>query len=266
VVTALEFRLFPVRTFYGGGLFFAGEHAAKVLHAWREWVAGLPDEISSSVCFLRQPDLPMVPEPLRGRFVLHVRFSSLGSREEAERAIAPVRAIAPTVMDTIRELPYREAGSLFTDPPAPVPWTDRGAMLRDFPRRAADALLTVLGADSGTQLSFVELRPLGGALARQPATPDAIPGRGAQWQLLGSGGGRPDLAPVFRDQLTAMTTALAPWAQDEIAPNLLSAGQGTTPEEMRAVYGSERYDRLAAIKKRYDPDDMFRVNHNIAPA
>jgi len=266
VVTALEFRLFPVRTFYGGGLFFAGEHAAKVLHAWREWVAGLPDEISSSVCFLRQPDLPMVPEPLRGRFVLHVRFSSLGSREEAERAIAPVRAIAPTVMDTIRELPYREAGSLFTDPPAPVPWTDRGAMLRDFPRRAADALLTVLGADSGTQLSFVELRPLGGALARQPATPDAIPGRGAQWQLLGSGGGRPDLAPVFRDQLTAMTTALAPWAQDEIAPNLLSAGQGTTPEEMRAIYGSERYDRLAAIKKRYDPDDMFRVNHNIAPA
>src|SRR6185312_7249001 len=119
VVTALEFRLFPVRTFYGGGLFFAGEHAEKVLHAWREWVAGLPDEISSSVCFLRQPDLPMVPEPLRGRFVLHVRFSSLGSREEAERAIAPVRAIAPTVMDTIRELPYREAGSLFTDPPAP---------------------------------------------------------------------------------------------------------------------------------------------------
>jgi hypothetical protein len=77
VVTALEFTLFPVKSFYGGGLFFPGEHATKVLHTWREWVVDLPTEMSSSVVFLCLPPLPMVPGPLRGRFVMHRRFSSL---------------------------------------------------------------------------------------------------------------------------------------------------------------------------------------------
>ncbi|MEU4675583.1 FAD-binding oxidoreductase [Micromonospora sp. NPDC023737] len=266
VVTALEFNLFPVQRFYGGGLFFAGEHAAKVLHTWRDWVVDLPEEMNSSVGFLRRPPLPDVPEPLRGTFVMHVRFTSLGPADEAERRLAPIREIAPTVLDTITELRYREAGSVFLDPPRPVPWVERSTALRDLPGEAVDALLAQLGPDSGTQLGFVELRPLGGALARPTAVANAVPGRSARWQLFGSGGGRPELAPVFREQLTAMIDAVAPWAQDEIMPNLLSDRQGRTPEELRNIYGSERYDRLAAIKKRYDPRNLFRVNHNITPA
>ena len=263
VVTALEFGLFPVDRFYGGGLFFAGEHAAKVLHTWREWVVGLPMETSSSIAFLRLPPLPVVPELLRGTFVVHVRYASLRPQEEAERALAPVRRIAPTVMDTITELPYREAGSLFTESREPVPWVERATMLRDFPGEAADALLAVLGPGSDTQVRFVELRPLGGALERPPLVPNAVAGRSARWQLFGAGGGRPDLAVVREEQLTTLVDALAPWAHGEINLNLLSAGQGTTPEDLRAIYGSERYDRLAAIKKRYDPRNLFRVNHNI---
>jgi UDP-N-acetylenolpyruvoylglucosamine reductase len=265
VVTALEFTLFPVKRFYGGGLFFAGEHATKVLHAWREWVVGLPMEMSSSVAFLRQPSLPVVPEPLRGKFVMHMRFSSLRPQEEAERILAAVRGIGPTILDTITELPYREAGSLFTDPPAPVPWVERSTVLRDFPLETANALLAVLGSNSDSQLSFVELRPLGGALERPPAAPNAVAGRSARWSVFGSGGGRPDLAPVFEEQLTTLVEALAPWAQDEMMPNLLSARQGTTYAELRAIYGPERYDRLAGIKKRYDPRNLFRINHNITP-
>ncbi|MEV6374797.1 FAD-binding oxidoreductase [Micromonospora musae] len=266
VVTALEFTLFPVKSFYGGGLFFAGEHAAAILHTWRDWVVGLPTQMSSSLAFLRMPPMPGVPEPLQGKFVMHVRFSSLGPQEEAERLLAPVRAIAPTVLDTITELPYREAGSMFTDPPAPVPWVERSTALREFPAEAADALLAELGPESGTHLSLVELRALGGALDRPRALPNSVPGRGARWQLFGSGGGRPDLAPKFAEELNALIGSVAPWAQDEIMPNLLSSRQGTTPEEMRAIYGSERYERLAAIKRRYDPGNLFRMNHNITPA
>ena len=265
VVTTLEFSLFPVKRFYGGGLFFAGEYAAKVLHAWREWVVDLPTETSSSMAFLRMPPLPMVPEPLRGTFVMHVRFSSLQPQEEAERLLAPIREIAPTVLDTITWLPYREAGSVFMDPPVPVPWVDRGTMLRDLPGEAADVLISVLGPDSGTELGFVELRPLGGALEHPPVVPNAVPGRSARWSLYGVGGGQPDLAPVFQEQLSTLVNALAAWAQEEKSPNLLSATQGTTPEEMRAIYGLERYDRLAAIKKQYDPRNLFRMNHNITP-
>ncbi|RZN33742.1 FAD-binding oxidoreductase [Bradyrhizobium sp. Leo121] len=263
VVTALEFRLFPVKRFYGGGLFFAGEHAAKVLHTWREWLVDLPTDTSSSVAFLRRSPLPEVPEFLRGTFVMHLRFSSLRAPEEAERVLAPMRKIAPTVMDTIAELPYREAGSLFLDPPTPVPWVERAAMLRDLPSEAVDAMLSVLGTNSDTRLGFVELRLLGGALGRPPAVPDAVPGRSGRWSLFASGGGRPDLAPVLQEQLIALLDAMRPWVQDEIVPNLLSAHQGTTPENLRAIYGRERYDRLVAIKRQYDPRNLFRMNHNI---
>ncbi|WP_424630281.1 FAD-binding oxidoreductase [Bradyrhizobium sp. SYSU BS000235] len=266
VVTALEFTLFPIRRFYGGGLFFAGEHAGQVLHRWREWVVNLPREMSSSMAFLRLPPLPDVPELLRDKFVMHMRFSSLRSPAEADGVLAPMRAIAPALLDTIAELPYRDAGSMFTEPRAPVPWVERSVMLRSFPSEAADALLALLGPNAHTDLSFAVLRPLGGALERLPVVPDAVPGRTARWSLLGVGGSHPDLALAFEKQLTTLIDAMAPWAQDETAPNLLSPQQGTTSEELRAIYGAERYARLAAIKKQYDPLNLFRVNHNITPA
>jgi hypothetical protein len=93
-----------------------------------------------------------------------------------------------------------------------------------------------------------------------------VPGRSARWSLFGAAGGRPEQAPVFQEQLAALIDALAPWTQDEMAPNLLGARQGTTPEELRVLYGRERYDRLAAIKKRHDPHNLFRMNHNVVPS
>ncbi len=89
VVTALEFSLFPATSVYGGVLVFAGEDAAEVLHTWREWAVDLPDEMSSSIAFLRWPPKPTVPELLRGRFVIQVRFSSLLPRKQAARCWRP---------------------------------------------------------------------------------------------------------------------------------------------------------------------------------
>ncbi|QKG24578.1 FAD-binding oxidoreductase [Actinomadura verrucosospora] len=265
VVTALEFALFPVETFYGGGLFFAGRHAAEVLHAWRDWVVGLPVEMSSSVAFLRMPSQPAVPEPLRGRFATHLRFSSLGTKEEAERALEPMRRIAPTIMESFAELPYRQATSVFFEPPIPLPWVERARMLRDFPAEAADALLAAAGPDSGSALGLVELRRLGGAMTGPPAVPSAVPGRDAGWSLLGFGGDK-DRIPLLREQVTGLVEAVAPWTHAELMPNLLGAWERTTPQTLRAMYGPERFDRLAAIKGRYDPRNLFRMNHNIPPA
>ncbi|MFJ9033497.1 FAD-binding oxidoreductase [Streptomyces sp. NPDC102274] len=266
VVTSMEFSLFPVETFYGGGIFFAGAHAEKVLHAWREWVTLLPAAMTSSVAFLRHPPLPSLPEPLRGNFVVHVRFSSVGSAADAEAALAPLRALAPTVLDTIDENPYSEAARVHLDPPAPLPWVERSTALHAFPAEAADALLAALGPDSGTALGFAEVRALGGALAAEPAVPNAVSGRSAQWSVAGSGAGSPDRVPEFHAQLASLVESLAPWSQDELNTNPLTAAQGITPAEVRAVYGSDRYDRLAEIKRKYDPQNLFRMNHNIPPA
>lgn len=263
VVTALEFRLFPLERFYGGGLFFAGEHAAKVLHRWREWAMHLPIHMNTSVAFLRLPSLPAVPEPLRDKLTLHLRFSSLESQDEAEQTLADMRGVAPTVIDTVAGMRYRQSGSMFTDPPAPAAWVDRSTALRALPAKAIDALVAAIGPDSGSRLGFVELRLLGGALHCQPDRPNSIPGRSALWSVFGSGGGRPDLVAQVEENLSSLVNALAPWSQDEIMPNLLGKGQGATPAELSAIYGHERYERLVTLKRLYDPRNMFCVNHNI---
>lgn len=152
------------------------------------------------------------------------------------------------------------------DAPRPAPWVERSAALRDFPGEAADALLGEIGPDSGTRLGFVEVRLLDGAPARPPAVPNAVSGRNARWAVIASGAGAPDQAPAFREQLDALAGTPAPWTQDEMNANLLTAAQGATPDELRAAYGRERHDRFAAIKKRYDPRNLFRVNHDIVPA
>jgi FAD/FMN-containing dehydrogenase len=79
-------------------------------------------------------------------------------------------------------------------------------------------------------------------------------------------GDRPEVIPTVQEEWAALTQAMWPWAREEMNANLLSAKRGATPAELRASYGHERYDRLAAIKKRYDPDNLFGVNHNIVPA
>lgn len=248
VVTSMEFSLFPVRSFYGGGLFFAGEHASTVLHAWREWVTALPREVSSSIAFRRRSPA--------AELVVHVRFSSLRPPVEAEAELAPLRTVAPAVRDTVAKTAYRDGHRLHLDPSAPVGWLQCAAALRSFPAEAADALLAVAGPDSGTSLRSVELRALGGALADEPAVPNAVAGRGAPWALVGAG--------AAEVQLDVLVETLAPWTQDERNANLLT--QATTPAEVRAAYGSARHERLAQLKRRHDPQNLFRVNHNIAPA
>ncbi|MFC5104494.1 hypothetical protein [Kibdelosporangium philippinense] len=192
----------PDSTFYGGGLFFAGAHAARVLHAWREWVTSLPVEMSSSIAFLRRQALPEIPAPLRGTFVVHVRFSSLCSAADAEVALAPIRALAPTVLDTIAEIPYRDAGHVHMDPPEPLPWVEHTTALSSFPAEAADALLAAVGPDSGSTLVLAEVRALGGALVEQPPVPNAMSGRSARWAFLAAGAGSPDSAPCMAPNAT----------------------------------------------------------------
>lgn len=97
IVTALEFRLFPVTKLYGGGLYFGTESLPDVLHAWRDWTTGttgLPREMTSSLAMIPMPDLPAVPEPLRGEHVTQIRIAYLGDPAEGERLVAPAAGIA----------------------------------------------------------------------------------------------------------------------------------------------------------------------------
>ncbi len=265
VVTALEFDLFPLTHFYGGGIYFPGEHLADVLHTWRTWQSDMPEEMSSSLAVQRLPPLPELPEPLRGAFVVHVRIAHLGPAAEGERLIAPLRAAAPALIDTVGEMPYAAMGAIHMDPLTPMPYVDRTTMLRAFPADAADKLIELLGPGSDSPLVSVEIRMLGGALDREPAVPNAVSSRGLPFVLFGFGVGGPDRAGFLGGALDEVMNAMEPWADGRRMVNFLSVEEATDPERLSEVYGAERYQRLTAAKKAYDPTNMFRVNHNILP-
>lgn len=266
VVTEIEFDVFPVTNFYGGGIYFPGEHLEDVLEAWRAWLPTVGEETTSSIGIQRLPDLPALPEPLRGAFVVHLRFGHVGPASEGERLLAPLRAAAPALLDLVAERPFTDIGQIHLDPVEPMPYFDRSVGLTDFTEKTAAALVELAGADSGCRLANVEIRALGGALDREPAVANAVPSRGVPFVVFAFAVGGVDQADELRAELAAVIDGLAPWAESRTMVNFLSPDEATDAAGVRAVYGGERYDRLAQIKRRRDPANVFRLNHNIRPA
>jgi FAD/FMN-containing dehydrogenase len=263
VVTACEFRLFEVTGFYGGGVYFPGERMPEVLHVWRTWVGTLPEQATSSIAVKRLLDVPTLPEPVRGKFVLHVRFAYLGAAGDGERLFAPIRAAGAPLLDEVRMRAYSETALIHRDPTTHSAFYDRTAALRDLSPGALDKFVELVGPGSGCPLASVEIRALGGALDREPAAPNAVSTRGIPYLLFGLGVGGPEQADQMRGYLDRIVQELGT-VDDRQAVNFLSSDQAATPSQLRVVYGAERYDRLARIKQRLDPDNMFRMNHNIA--
>lgn len=265
IVTAIEFALFEIPQLYGGALYFPGETAPDVLRAYAELAPGLPEAMTLSVALLRLPPLDIVPEPLRGNLAAHVRVAYLGRADEAERLLSPVRQIGAPLIDTVGDLPYEQTGTVHSDPPIPIPVYETSRRLSGFPAAAAAALTATAGPESGCQLTMVELRPLGGALGREPEVPNAVGGRDAAFQVFCAGVATPEDAWAVYDRADQVFDGLRAWQTPGAIGNYLGA-LDTTPEAVRDAFGKQIYDRLAQVKRTYDPGNLFRVNHNIQPA
>lgn len=258
IVVSTQIDLMRVARLYGGGLMFPGANAAAVLHAWAGWVKTLPDEMNTSVGLLRFPDLPAVPEPLRGKFMVHVRIAYVGSNEQGAGLVAPLRALNP-VMDTVADMPYSQIGAVHNDPTDPSPSYSRVALLSRFDGDAVDRLVQVAGPAANLPPGLVELRCLGGALARAAASPSAIGHRDAGFSLFLT---TPVLPAAGAEQ--AVIAGMQPWAIEGALPNFLGVND-TTPQQIRACYTSADFDRLTAIKTQYDPHNLFRIGYTIPP-
>jgi hypothetical protein len=254
-----------VPTLYGGGLYFPGEQAPDILRTWAEWVAGMPWEMSSSVAVQRLPALPELPRPLQGAFVVHVRIAYHGDAVAGERLIAPLRALGPVLLDSVATMPYTAVGTIHAEPLVPIPYYDRTTSLRELSAETIGAFIEATGPESGCELTSVEIRALGGALDREPAVPNAVATRGIPFVLFGLGVGGPEEADRIRGELAKVVGKMRPWSMPRQPPNFLSPDEATTASELRAVYGADRYQLLKDIKRVYDPANMFRINHNIAP-
>ena len=261
VVTALEMRLYPVRELYAGALFFPLQRAAQVLHAWRAWTDTVPDEVTSLGRILRLPPLPEIPEPLRGRDFALVEAAYLGDAGTGSELLGPLRRLGPE-LDTFAMIPPPALRQLHMDPDQPVPNQGDGAFLADFPEAAIDALVALAGPDADTPLLSIEVRHLGGALARPAPGGGAQPDVGARYVVFAVGfTPTPELIGTVRAHAQAVKDALAPWHASYDYYNFEE-----TPAMASAVLPAASYRRLQEIKANYDPDHAIISAHPVWPS
>jgi FAD/FMN-containing dehydrogenase len=259
IVTAIEFELLPITTLYGGGIIYPAATAPAVLHAFREWSRDLPDEVGTSIVLLRVPDVEGAPPPLRGKLVVHLRYAYVGDPAEGARLLEPMRAAAPSMMDYVGEMPYAQCDIIHQDPVDPSPAWERGVLLDELPAEAIDSILAIAGPDVEVPLIMVELRLMGGAIARQPAQPNAVAGRNSAYSLFVLGPKVPGLTEAVRAVGTAVIDAVEPYRSEGALVNFL--GDQMAPEQVRTAYTLENRQWLLRIKEEYDPTNMFTFGH-----
>lgn len=252
VVTAVEIDLIRLTTVYGGGLFFEAADAEAVLGGWAAWSGGIPDEVNTSVALLRLPDEESVPQPLRGRCVLHVRVAIVGDATTGQTLLEPMRKVARPIVDTVEMMPVTAIGAIHADPEEPMPVLEAGALLTAFDLDAVRALLGAAGPQVAVPLAVVEVRRLGGRLAQPPSRPDAVAGRDAAYGLLVISAPVPELfdgpVPAAADGLAR---ALAPWASGRFQPNFV--GPLNQPTALDAAWTDDARERLERVRRAYDP-------------
>jgi len=255
VVVSMTFDLFPLRTVRAGALWFDVDDAPAVLHRWRELTTTLDDDVSTSVARLNLPPLPDLPEPLRGRAVLAVRYVRHGDLAGPDPMVDELRRIAPALLDTVGDLPYEQLGTVHADPDEPMPFAERGGLLRELTEDAVDTFLGAVPPDSPVLMA--EIRLLGGAVARPPAVPSAVGGRDAACMLFTGALGAPAGPADVADHLLAVHEAMAPWATGGSLLNFAGPRDDVSDALVRAAYGPATYDRLVALRGRLDPHGVL---------
>jgi hypothetical protein len=255
VVTALEFRLYPMTGVHAGAFFWPIERAADVMHAWREWTVDLPASVMSAARVMAFPPIVDVPEPLRGRAFVIVEAVLQDAAAAADALLSELRRLEPT-MDTFATVPLPALSALHMDPPGPTPGVGDGALIRELDEDAVDAFLSVAATARGQSIGTAEFRLLGAALAPGQESGGAVSGLNGSY-LLFAGGMAPtaDSAAVVRHELDDLLATMAPWRSDSDYLNFAES-----PVSAERLYGAA-LPRLREVKRRIDPHDIIRSNH-----
>jgi hypothetical protein len=241
-----------VPQFFGGAMIFVGPAVGEVLHAFAAWAPTMPEEVTTSVALLRLPPVEDVPPPLRGVVSLAVRFGFTGSAERGEALLAPIRAVAAPVLDSVGPMSYAAVDGIHMDPTEPMPAVTRGGLLRAMPAGMVDTLLAVAGPDVEVPLAVVELRLMGGALGRPAAVPNAVAGRDGAFSLSVIAPAPPPLLDTAHAVTAGVVDALAPWATGTSLVNF--AGHGG---DQGSAWTPDVLERLRQVKEAVDPRNVF---------
>ncbi|MGB2876165.1 MAG: FAD-binding oxidoreductase [Gaiellaceae bacterium] len=264
IVTELEFRLNPLGpTVVAGPIFWPMEDSPEVLRFYRDWVAEAPDELMTIVVHRKAPPLPFVPEEHHGRPVVMVICCYAGPVEEGEKVVRPMKEFGSPIIDLCEPKPFLAHQAMF-DPSFPhFRWyyfksCDVSTLTDDVIDITVEHSLRIR-----SPLTAFPIWQMGGAVARVGEDETAFSGRNAGFTY--NIGACTEGAEGFdeeRDWVRTFWSALEPYHAGVYVNFLGDEGQ----DRVRESYGMEKYARLQELKRRYDPDNFFRINQNIPPA
>jgi FAD/FMN-containing dehydrogenase len=259
VATRLRFRLHEIDEVVGGMLLLPA--SAEVITGLVAAAEAAPEELSMIANIMKAPPVPFVPAERHGKPVVMALMVFAGDADAGERAIAPVRALATPLADMVRPIRYP---AMYEGPEGLRPGFDAGTnMLVDaFAPGAAEAILEHLET-STAQMAAAQLRVLGGAMARVPDGATAFGHRGAKMMVnIAAMYESQDEGPEHEAWVGSLATALSDGTSAAYVGFLGDAGD----QGVRRAYPPATLERLAEVKRHYDPDNLFRLNLNVPPA
>jgi FAD/FMN-containing dehydrogenase len=253
IVTAFDFRAHPTTDVFYGRLTFPSSEAGAVLQAWADYLRSAPDELTSVVTLANPaaggPDAPVE---------VHVAFDG-DDRERAAEALDPIRRLGTLLDDDVALTPYADTLAEGATPPPGIRFVTRSAFVD---RESVPQVLRILAEVASSERSpVIGLRSLGGAVSRVPSDATAYAHRHAELVIITLAAGPGPVVEVAVPALDAMWQRLAPHVDGAYA-NFITT---TTDDDVAAIYPTTTYQRLAAVKHRYDPTNLFRGNHNVRP-
>jgi hypothetical protein len=263
IVTSFQFRLHPVSTVIAGPTLWPMERAAEVMRRYREFLPQAPEDINGFFAFLVVPPAPPFPEHLHNKTMCGVVWCCTGPEDKAQEAMRPMRTFGPPAFEFVGPMPLPALQSMF-DPlyPPGLQWYWKA----DFVNELKDEAISV-HVDCGSRLptmhSTMHLYPVDGAAHRVGENDTAFSYRDARWAEVIVG---VDPEPANKDKVVSWCRdyweAAHPYSAGGAYVNfMMDEGQ----DRIQATYRGN-YERLTAIKKKYDPGNLFRVNQNIRPA
>ncbi len=263
VVTSFTFRLHPIDTLYAGPMLYELSEAADVLKWYRQLLPSAPDNLNGFFAFLTVPPAPPFPEHLHMKKMCGVVWAYTGPLDKAEETFKPIRAFKKPAVDLVGPMPHPALQSMFdTLYPPGLQWYWRADFVNEISDEAV-AQHVRFGAALPTMHCTMHLYPIDGAASRVGKTDTAWNYRRAKWTQVMVG---VDPDPANNEKIISWSksyyNALHPYSAGAAYVNFLMNDEGQ--ERVKKTYG-DNYERLVAIKTKYDPENFFRVNQNIQP-
>jgi FAD/FMN-containing dehydrogenase len=258
IATRFQFRLHEVDTIFGGLL---------ILPATPETIAGFiaeaeaaPEELSTIANVMTAPPLPFLPKEVHGKLIIMATLVYAGEAEAGERVLAPFRALATPLADMLKPMSYSEIYPPEQEGYHPVA-ASRTMFVDRIDRSVAEIILNYLPASTGS-MAVAQLRVLGGATARVPVDATAFAHRSSKLMVnVFAVYERPEEKATHESWVSTFSDALRQSDSGVYVNFLGDEGEA----RIRAAYPDSTWKRLTAIKARYDPTNLFRLNQNIPP-